>query len=207
MDAADPTQAQFAAYRAMWDYFNVTLFGGALRRVFLNFLRHAKSLGFFAPSAGRAARPARPATPAVPASRSGSGRRDHDARLCETKMRALRSRPRAPRVARSAASAASSPLVVPDGKGRGPGAVSCVPRRQRPRCGPSPRDGRSLHSPRHAFCSSLSGTGRATSWRRTKAARRWLEPADEPVGVGIAIAHDPRQIRTGGVTASGSCLG
>jgi len=49
MDAADPTQAQFAAYRAMWDYFNVTLFGGALRRVFLNFLRHAKSLGFFAP--------------------------------------------------------------------------------------------------------------------------------------------------------------
>lgn len=49
MDAADPTQAQFAAYRAMWDYFNVTLFGGALRRVFLNFSRRAKSLGFFAP--------------------------------------------------------------------------------------------------------------------------------------------------------------
>lgn len=51
MDAADPTQAQFAAYRAMWGYFNVTLFGGALRRVFLSFSRRAKSLGFFAPRA------------------------------------------------------------------------------------------------------------------------------------------------------------
>lgn len=49
MDPTDPTQAQFAAYRAMWDYFNVTLFGGVLRKVFLNFSRRAKSLGFFAP--------------------------------------------------------------------------------------------------------------------------------------------------------------
>ena len=41
MDAADPTQAQFAAYRAIWDYFNATLFGGALRRVVLIFSRRA----------------------------------------------------------------------------------------------------------------------------------------------------------------------
>jgi len=45
----DPTNSQFAAYRAMWDYFNVTLFGSALRKVFLNFSRRARSLGFFAP--------------------------------------------------------------------------------------------------------------------------------------------------------------
>jgi hypothetical protein len=55
MDAADPTQAQFAAYRAMWDYFNVTLFGGALRRVFLNSSRAApRALGSLPPSAGKA---------------------------------------------------------------------------------------------------------------------------------------------------------
>jgi len=45
----DPTNAQFAAYRAMWDYFNVALFGGTLRPVILNFSRAANSLGFFAP--------------------------------------------------------------------------------------------------------------------------------------------------------------
>jgi len=45
----DPTHAQFAAYRAMWDYFNVTLFAGALPPVILNFSRAANSLGFFAP--------------------------------------------------------------------------------------------------------------------------------------------------------------
>jgi SprT-like family len=33
----------------MWDYFNVTLFGSSLRKVFLNFSRRARSLGFFAP--------------------------------------------------------------------------------------------------------------------------------------------------------------
>jgi predicted SprT family Zn-dependent metalloprotease len=49
MDPTDPTNSQFAAYRAMWDYFNVTLFGSALRKVFLNFSRRARSLGFFAP--------------------------------------------------------------------------------------------------------------------------------------------------------------
>jgi hypothetical protein len=178
MDAADPTQAQFAAYRAMWDYFNVTLFGGALRRAFLNFLRHAKSRGFSPPSAGRAARPARPATPAVSASRSGSGRRDHDARLCETKMRALRSRPCAPRVARSAASAASSPLVVPDGKRRGPGAVPCVPRRHDLAAVPHRemdvllilRDTRSVRPfrdrPRHLLAQNQSGPSVAGTRRR-----------------------------------------
>lgn len=106
MDAADPTQAQFAAYRAMWDYFNVTLFGGACAGCSSTSRAAPRALGSSPPSAGRAARPARLATPAVSASRSGSGRRDHDARLCETKMRALRSQPCALRVARSAASAA-----------------------------------------------------------------------------------------------------
>ena len=47
--SADPTNSQFSAYRRMWDYFNVTLFGGALRPVILNFSRAAHSLGFFAP--------------------------------------------------------------------------------------------------------------------------------------------------------------
>lgn len=47
--STDPTNAQFAAYRAMWDYFNVALFGGTLRPVILNFSRAANSLGFFAP--------------------------------------------------------------------------------------------------------------------------------------------------------------
>lgn len=45
----DPTGSQFTAYRALYDYFNATLFGGSLRPVILNFSRAAKSLGFFAP--------------------------------------------------------------------------------------------------------------------------------------------------------------
>jgi len=45
----DPTAAQFAAYRAMYDYFNRELFGGKLSPVMLNFSRKAKALGFFAP--------------------------------------------------------------------------------------------------------------------------------------------------------------
>ena len=44
-----PTQAQFAAFQAMYDYFNGALFGGTLRPVILNFARAAGSLGFFAP--------------------------------------------------------------------------------------------------------------------------------------------------------------
>lgn len=46
---ADPTDSQFGAYRRMWDFFNLALFGGALRAVILNFSRHANTLGFFAP--------------------------------------------------------------------------------------------------------------------------------------------------------------
>jgi predicted SprT family Zn-dependent metalloprotease len=49
MNSTDPTNAQFAAYRAMWDFFNAVLFGGALSHVILNFSRSARSLGFFAP--------------------------------------------------------------------------------------------------------------------------------------------------------------
>ena len=30
MSSIDPTNDQFAAYRAMWVYFNTALFGGAL---------------------------------------------------------------------------------------------------------------------------------------------------------------------------------
>lgn len=44
-----PTEAQFAAFQAMYDYFNGALFGGTLRPVILNFSRAAGSLGFFAP--------------------------------------------------------------------------------------------------------------------------------------------------------------
>ncbi len=43
-----PTSAQFAAFQAMYDYFNAALFGGALPGVFLNFSRHANCYGFFA---------------------------------------------------------------------------------------------------------------------------------------------------------------
>lgn len=53
MNSTDPTNAQFAAYRAMWAYFNATLFGGALGHVILNFSRLARSLGFFAPERWR----------------------------------------------------------------------------------------------------------------------------------------------------------
>jgi predicted SprT family Zn-dependent metalloprotease len=53
MNSTDPTNAQFAAYRAMWTYFNATLFGGALGHVILNFSRLARSLGFFAPDRWR----------------------------------------------------------------------------------------------------------------------------------------------------------
>ena len=49
----DPTGSQFDAYRAMWDYFNQALFGGALPKVILNFSRRAKTLGFFAPKRWR----------------------------------------------------------------------------------------------------------------------------------------------------------
>jgi uncharacterized Zn-binding protein involved in type VI secretion len=49
MNSTDPTNAQFAAYRAMWLYFNTVLFGGALGHCILNFSRRARSLGFFAP--------------------------------------------------------------------------------------------------------------------------------------------------------------
>ncbi len=53
MNSTDPTNAQFAAYRAMWGYFNAKLFGGALGHVILNFSRLARSLGFFAPDRWR----------------------------------------------------------------------------------------------------------------------------------------------------------
>lgn len=46
---ADPTDAQFQAFRSMFDYFNRALFGGALPPVILNFSRAANTLGFFAP--------------------------------------------------------------------------------------------------------------------------------------------------------------
>jgi hypothetical protein len=47
---ADPTAAQFSAYRAQYDYFNRVLFGGQLAPVILNFSRaSANTLGFFAP--------------------------------------------------------------------------------------------------------------------------------------------------------------
>lgn len=44
-----PTREQFDAYQAMFAYFNRELFGGSLPQVVLNFSRHARSLGFFAP--------------------------------------------------------------------------------------------------------------------------------------------------------------
>jgi len=53
MNATDPTNAQFAAYRAMWSYYNAVLFGGSLGHVILNFSRLARSLGFFAPERWR----------------------------------------------------------------------------------------------------------------------------------------------------------
>jgi predicted SprT family Zn-dependent metalloprotease len=53
MNSSDPTKDQFAAYRAMWAYFNKVLFAGALSHVILNFSRHARALGFFAPERWR----------------------------------------------------------------------------------------------------------------------------------------------------------
>ena len=44
-----PTPQQAAAYQGMYNHFNAELFGGRLPGVILNFSRHAKSLGFFAP--------------------------------------------------------------------------------------------------------------------------------------------------------------
>jgi len=47
--AADPTETQFAAYRAMYDHFNRTVFDGSLQPVLLTFSRKANTLGCFAP--------------------------------------------------------------------------------------------------------------------------------------------------------------
>lgn len=49
IEPANPTTAQFAAYQAMYDYFNRELFGGQLKPVILNFSRMNKTYGFFAP--------------------------------------------------------------------------------------------------------------------------------------------------------------
>jgi predicted SprT family Zn-dependent metalloprotease len=46
---AAPTSSQFAAYEAAFGYFNRALFDDALPPVLLNFSRHAKAAGFFAP--------------------------------------------------------------------------------------------------------------------------------------------------------------
>lgn len=46
---AAPTPVLIAAYQAAFDHFNRELFDGALDGVVLNFSRHAKALGFFAP--------------------------------------------------------------------------------------------------------------------------------------------------------------
>jgi len=48
-DDAAPTPAQFAAFQAMFDYFNAALFRGQLPPALLNFSRAANTLGFFAP--------------------------------------------------------------------------------------------------------------------------------------------------------------
>jgi ribosomal protein S27E len=45
----DPTRNQFDAYARAFDWFNRHLFDDALPRCLLNFSRHAKSMGFFAP--------------------------------------------------------------------------------------------------------------------------------------------------------------
>jgi len=44
-----PTPALTAAYQAAFDHFNAALFDGRLQHCVLNFSRHAKALGFFAP--------------------------------------------------------------------------------------------------------------------------------------------------------------
>lgn len=45
----EPTREQFDAYRGMFGYFNEALFAGTLPEVVLNFSRHARTNGFFAP--------------------------------------------------------------------------------------------------------------------------------------------------------------
>jgi hypothetical protein len=49
MTKSSPTDAQFAAFQALYDYFNRVLFLGVLKPVLLNFSRKANTLGFFAP--------------------------------------------------------------------------------------------------------------------------------------------------------------
>jgi hypothetical protein len=44
-----PTEEQFRAYQAIFDHFNRSLFADSLPSVLLNFSRHARSYGFFAP--------------------------------------------------------------------------------------------------------------------------------------------------------------
>lgn len=44
------SRAQWSALEAAYQHFNAALFGGELLPVVLNFSRHAKSLGFFAPN-------------------------------------------------------------------------------------------------------------------------------------------------------------
>jgi hypothetical protein len=45
----NPTLEQWASYQSAFDYFNIVLFNGELPRCILNFSRHAKAYGFFAP--------------------------------------------------------------------------------------------------------------------------------------------------------------
>jgi hypothetical protein len=49
MTNSNPTDAQYAAFQALYDYFNRVLFLGILKPVLLNFSRKANTLGFFAP--------------------------------------------------------------------------------------------------------------------------------------------------------------
>lgn len=49
MKNTTPTGAQFKAYEGMFAYFNRRLFAGELPGVILNFSRHRRALGFFAP--------------------------------------------------------------------------------------------------------------------------------------------------------------
>jgi hypothetical protein len=46
---SDPTRSQWDAYAQAFDYFNAALFGDELPRCILNFSRHARFGGFFAP--------------------------------------------------------------------------------------------------------------------------------------------------------------
>ena len=49
MTQTAPTVAQTTAYQALFDHFNRALFDGQLSHVVLNFSRHARAYGFFAP--------------------------------------------------------------------------------------------------------------------------------------------------------------